>query len=123
MAAGVAGWGVEAESPRMPLMWSRWSPRLATSSSSAALSGSSSLGAKVELARRPAGKEAAVGAGKTGGDVPQGEGEAKDRVFQHQPGERAGAGSSGFVLSRSYLEQGKIPPESRPAPSELDHPC
>ena len=50
----------------MPLMWSRWSPHLATSSSSAVLSGSS-LGAKVALARQLAGKEAAVVAGKTGG--------------------------------------------------------
>lgn len=44
----------------MLLMWSRWNPRSAISSSSAALSGSSS-GAKVAWVRPPAGKEALVG--------------------------------------------------------------
>lgn len=87
----------------MPLMWSRWSLRLATSSSSAALSGSSS-GARVVLARPPAGKEAAAWAGKMGGMYHW----AKGRpgiALRPRAEDGSWAGVYRVVLSRSYLEQ------------------
>lgn len=90
----------------MPLMWSRWSPRLATSSSSAALSGSS-LGAKVELAKQPAGKRAAVGAGKTGGMYHRVKGRRKTGSYSTPApaGQEGWGGVFWIVLFRSYLEQ------------------